>query len=213
MQRRKVETSHAPAPVSAAGITRRGRSKRSSTNHQLALLLITICILLGTISILSPSTVERAEQQAASTTKELVHDVYVAEQQMEHSVDQWLHPQQQPPPEILHENVAEKQASIQDASEAMKRQPSSWVDGEKKLKQKLKELVKRQAQGKDLGVPILTRWLGEDMPVWLEQGQDEAAWNKKRQERYDEMKREEEAWRKEVRKYLQEQDDKLMATE
>ena len=58
------------------------------------------------------------------------------------------------------------QEKSMDATEAMLKQDSSWVDGEKKLKKQLKILAERQAQGKDLGVPVLTRWLGDDIPAW-----------------------------------------------
>ena len=147
------------------------------------------------VSFMSPSTVKKAEEEAVETTKEVLHNAYVAEQQME----DWFHHQQKPP---IPEAPEDRQASL-DATEAMKRQPSSWVDGEKKLKQMLKPLVERQRQGKDVGVPILTRYLGEDFPAWVPEGGNVEEWTKKRDAKYDEMRKEEEKWKSQVRKYLE----------
>jgi hypothetical protein len=98
--------------------------------------------------------------------------------------------------------ISKKQHQI-DANEAMKRQPSSWVDGEKKLKAKLKVLMARQQQGMDLGVPILTRWLGEDVPAWIsEEGKAREEWEKIRKERYAAMAQEELEWRASIRQSL-----------
>jgi len=90
-----------------------------------------------------------------------------------------------------------------EASEAMKRQPSNWVDGEKRLKEQLKKLVELQKQGKDLGVPVLTRYLGDDIKAWVSEGDDKKAWEKKRDERYIKMRAQEEQWRMQVQKHLQ----------
>lgn len=53
-----------------------------------------------------------------------------------------------------------------DATDAMLKQPSHWVDGEKKLKKRLGKLEHRQQEGIDVGVDHLTRWMGKDIPVW-----------------------------------------------
>eukprot|EP00957_Ditylum_brightwellii_P118700 9053671-Ditylum_brightwellii.AAC.1 len=57
----------------------------------------------------------------------------------------------------------------------MKHQPSSWVDGERKPKKELLELMERQKQGLDKGVPILTRYLGDDVKVWAKE-EEEGEW-------------------------------------
>ncbi|EEC50615.1 predicted protein [Phaeodactylum tricornutum CCAP 1055/1] len=75
---------------------------------------------------------------------------------------------------------------------------SKWVDGEKRLKVKLKELADRQAKGLDIGVPVLTRYLGEDIPAWPDATITKEAWNAKVAEKYAEMSREEEEWRAKV---------------
>mmetsp|Transcript_48581 Transcript_48581/g.72081 ORF Transcript_48581/g.72081 Transcript_48581/m.72081 type:complete len:600 (+) Transcript_48581:72-1871(+) len=59
-----------------------------------------------------------------------------------------------------------REQSSMEATAAMKGMPSSEVDGEKKLKVELKKLSALQADGKCLGVKVLTRWEGDDVPVW-----------------------------------------------
>lgn len=164
----------------------------------LTLILVLVILVFGVVAIVSPRTAEKAEAEAVVATQEIVRDVYKAEQR----VEDWFNNQQQIPPVPVEED---RQLSV-DASEAMKKQPSSWVDGEKKLKEKLKALVERQQQGKDLGVPILTRYLGEDFPAWVPEDGDKEDWTKKRDERYAEMKKEEEQWRERVKKYMETQD-------
>mmetsp|Transcript_12348 Transcript_12348/g.20914 ORF Transcript_12348/g.20914 Transcript_12348/m.20914 type:complete len:223 (+) Transcript_12348:71-739(+) len=216
MLRRKVETSPeetvgSSVPSSQPPRSFSGRSRGSSSGGggrvgksgtKLWFFLCMIVIVSVTISVMSPNTAKKAEQKA----EELVHDVYKAEQE----VESWIHDQQQKPPISSSEQGGGggegggngRQATV-DATEAMKRQPSSWVDGEKKLKQKLKELVERQKEGKDLGAPILTRYLGEDIQAWVPKGDDEDAWTKKRDAKYDEMRKEEEQWKEKVRKYME----------
>jgi hypothetical protein len=80
------------------------------------------------------------------------------------------------------------------ATQRMLQQGSKWVDGEKKLKTKLKELAALQAQGKDLGVPVATRWLGDDIPAWAGEGVNRVNWKKQVDARYAEMRSEEEKW-------------------
>lgn len=221
LQRRKVDAPAISDSASSSATTpsRPGRplaskwdKKRGGGSDNVVVLLLVIVVLIGTISILSPATVQHAEEKAASTTKEFVHEAYVAEQHME---DYLLHQQQSgagqlPPMQQLGEDAPDplKQESV-DATEAMKRQPSSWVDGEKKLKLKLKELAARQQDGKDLGAPILTRWLGDDVSAWVSEGGDVAAWEKLRDAKYEEMKKEEERWRAEVRHYLEHDADEI----
>lgn len=84
------------------------------------------------------------------------------------------------------------------ASSKMLKQDSKWVDGEKKLKLKLKELAKRQAQGLDIGVPVLTRYLGEDIPAWPDGTISKEDWEAKVKAKYAEMRKEEDEWRAKV---------------
>lgn len=87
----------------------------------------------------------------------------------------------------------------EDATAAMLRQPSSWVDSEKKLKRKLKVLAERQKEGKDVGVKVLTRYLGEDVPAWVGEGVNEAEWEAEVAKRVAQMKEDEDRWRSDPR--------------
>ena len=209
MQRRKIDPSSSATTPGGGGppeqqdpravITARGRPRgKRGGSDSLPILMVVVILLAGILTILSPSTVEKAEQKAADSAKEIMKEAYVAEQH----VEEFFHHQQQLPPLQAQEDGSGKQRSL-DATEAMKRQPSTWVDAEKKLKIKLKELVTIQQTGKNLGVPILTRWLGDDFPAWVSEGEDKDAWEKKRKERYDAMAQEEEEWRANARKYLE----------
>jgi len=73
----------------------------------------------------------------------------------------------------------------------------SWVQGEKLLKQELKKLAARQAEGKDLGVPVLSRYLGPDVSAWPAPG-TEKEWQATVDAKYAAMRTEEEAWRERV---------------
>lgn len=131
--------------------------------------------------------------------------MFDAEQRVQQEVSDFVfgggvHERQHPP--IPH-NTQEQQEhqskpKSSDATAAMLQQDSSWVDGEKKLKKKLKELAERQAKGLDLGVPVLTRWLGDDIPAWAGEGVDVEEWQKKVDARYDEMREEEMRWREKM---------------
>ena len=95
---------------------------------------------------------------------------------------------------------------MNDATLRMLQQPSNWVDGEKKLKSQLKVLADRQRTGKDIGVPVLTRYLhddntGKDIPAWVSEKDSEEqreAWKKLVADKYVEMRKAEDEWEKEV---------------
>jgi hypothetical protein len=92
-------------------------------------------------------------------------------------------------------------------------QSSQWVDGEKALKKQLTVLVERQQkEQKDLGVPVLTRYLGEDFPAWVGKDMDEAAWRKQVQDKYAEMRQEEEEWKKRMQAIIEQREQDLGIT-
>jgi hypothetical protein len=143
--------------------------------------------------------------------KEIEMEAIHAEQQLEKEmVDWWQGQGQRQPPNADHPDHSEdgkhfnaNEETSEEATRRMMAQESKWVDGEKKLKAKLKKLAELQSQGKDLGAPVLTRYLGEDIPAWAGEGVDEAEWNKKVKAEYDRMREEEEEWRRKVWATLQ----------
>ena len=118
-----VRTPHAPgAPP------RRPHDSKLSTPLLFTMICAALfgCILV--LSILSPSSVQQAE-----------NSLYKAEQIVESEVSGLFgggtHERAVPP--VVQEEHQRRERSV-DATDAMLQQDSSWVDGEKKLKQKLK---------------------------------------------------------------------------
>lgn len=95
------------------------------------------------------------------------------------------------------------------ASQAMQLQSSKWVDGEKKLKKKLTELYEKQQKGELLGVPVLTRWLGDDFPAWVTPDMDEKQWRDDVAAKYKEMREEEEEWIQQMQKIIDQREREL----
>jgi len=95
--------------------------------------------------------------------------------------------------------------SSNEATLRMLQHESKWVDGEKKLKSKLKELAERQRQGRDLGAPVLTRWI-PDVPAWVSEGVDKDEWEKKVKQAYEDMRRAENEWEKKVAAIFEQQE-------
>ncbi len=61
-------------------------------------------------------------------------------------------------------NLKPNEGSHNEATRLMMLQSSTFVDGEKNLKAELKKVMERQAQGKDLGIKVASRW-EDGMPV------------------------------------------------
>jgi hypothetical protein len=204
----------------AASLSRNKRRKKHSPIILLPLSLILIMVIMW---IFFPAKVREVEKEAEVVT----HDLAKKAIQAEHDVEDWWRGQQQQggggggndggngkrqqdvhnseeEEEILQDKLARSRA----ASARMESQGSRWVDGEKKLKQKLLELYDQQQQGKYLGVPVLTRWLGDDIPVYVtpDMDVDVEQWKKQVQDKYAEMRREEEEWQKEMAKLIEQRE-------
>lgn len=96
------------------------------------------------------------------------------------------------------ESYTVKEIPVNDATMKMHEHESRWVDGEKALKEQLKKLAVLQSQGKELGVPALTRYLGEDFPAWAGEGVDRSKWEARRDAKYAEMRAAEDAWNRKI---------------
>lgn len=197
MQRRQVGRGHSAAVgmASAAERARVGRHSSTSASRRSAIsrpwvVLVIVAVLVAVSTNIFPE-VQQAE-----------HDAIQGAQKLEQGVMDWWSStgqQQKPPLPGGTGNDSRNAAELRKAAtERMLKQESTWVDGEKKLKAKLKLLVSRQQEGKDLGVPVATRWVGDDIPAWAGEGVDVDEWNAKIKVRYDEMRTEEDRWREMV---------------
>ena len=177
MQRRTTKAGDGPMPAPISGgksaTTTRAAPRRvpssSDKDHDkkssspavklIAMVCAIFLISFLVVSYISPSSVEQAEKQ-----------VYEAEQRVESEVYDLfgggVHEKVVPPIPQHHVEGEGEDLSKISATDAMLQQTSTWVDGEKRLKKKLKKLAELQAAGKELGVPALTRDLGDDIPAW-----------------------------------------------
>ena len=145
-----------------------------------------------------PDEVIKAEHEA----EVIGHRMKERAIEAEISVESWIHD---------HHNGGSPagRAASDAASQAMQMQSSNWVDGEKKLKKKLTELYKKQQKGELLGVPVLTRWLGDDFPAWVTPDMDEKKWRDDVAAKYKEMREEEEAWKQQMQKIMDQREQEL----
>jgi hypothetical protein len=70
------------------------------------------------------------------------------------------------------------------------------------------ELYEKQQKGELLGVPVLTRWLGDDFPAWVTPDMGEKKWRDDVAAKYTEM-REEEDWKKQMQKIIDRREQEL----
>jgi hypothetical protein len=147
-------------------------------------VLLVVAALVTAATYMFPADVQSVEHQA-----------YQVEQELEKEMFDWWQKGGHKPPVAMGTD-SNHEDSKETATHAMLQQDSKWVDGEKKLKQKLKVLAARQEKGLDLGVPVLTRYLGEEMPAWAGGGVNVDEWQKKVDAKYDVMRQEEEEWKK-----------------
>ena len=133
--------------------------------------------------------------------QEMEKVVFEAEQEMERDVmEYWLSSKQFYTGDTSDATTGSK---IYQADVRMQQQSSKWVDNEKKLKKALQVLVDRQQRGLDLGVPVLTRYLGENIPAFYSKDDPSLnkgistveEWNALIEEKYTEMRNEENRWR------------------
>eukprot|EP00533_Pseudo-nitzschia_delicatissima_P004461 CAMPEP_0116091366 /NCGR_PEP_ID=MMETSP0327-20121206/7468_1 /TAXON_ID=44447 /ORGANISM="Pseudo-nitzschia delicatissima, Strain B596" /LENGTH=236 /DNA_ID=CAMNT_0003582715 /DNA_START=92 /DNA_END=802 /DNA_ORIENTATION=- len=94
-------------------------------------------------------------------------------------------------------------------NETPKTATDSWVEREKNLKKKLRVLFDQQAQGKNLGVPVLTRYLGEHIPAFVgtpDVTMKEEEWKTLVDQKYTEMREQEDAWQAKMALFIEQQD-------
>jgi hypothetical protein len=234
MQRRTVPARHGPSNAAARTNDddedddnyRGGKRKSGGRNSVIFVSLLSLLLLIAVVgSVYFPSQLQRAEQEAGVLAKkamEVENDLEGKVQRIEHDVaerilgqqQQQRYPQHHEPgsssgniniPVIMEEHL---QASYA-ATARMEAQSGRWVDGEKKLKQKLQVLYDRQhQQGLDLGVPVLTRWLGDDIPAYVtpEMNIDVMEWKRQISEKYAEMRKEEEEWQAKMNKVIEQRE-------
>lgn len=143
---------------------------------------------------------------------ELPEEVEKEEDEEDYVMHPELHPEKEKEWEEAyvhpHQKIEEKQ---QISQQAQKKDPppSRWVDGEKELKKKLKVLYDQQnKEGNNLAAPVLTRYLGEDIPAFVRNSDSAKVeeWKKLVEEKYAEMRAEEEAWQKKMAEFIRQKD-------
>lgn len=138
---------------------------------------------------------QRLEKEAGLVGHRVAENAILAEHNMEH----WWQSRG-----TTQETGSANNSGMNAATARMMAQPSKWVDGEKSIKRQLKQLQAIQEKGELLGVPVLTRYLGEDFPAWVGKDMNEDEWKQKVAQKYEEMRAEEEEWRKEMQKIINE---------
>jgi hypothetical protein len=199
-----VPNSTSSINANATGVTLRSKrvpGSRATFNLTLNVILLSIAVLVAFVFLFPSHAVDQRsiDIPPGKTVQDFQRkssQKHRSQEEIEHELRQRI--VKQPPKAVVEDRRMSKEAT-----EAMARQPSSWVDGEKKLKQKLKVLYERQQKGLELGVPILTRYVGEDIPAWVGPGVDEKEWRAKVDAKYEEMKEEEKKWIEEMKKIIE----------
>mmetsp|Transcript_89793 Transcript_89793/g.134578 ORF Transcript_89793/g.134578 Transcript_89793/m.134578 type:complete len:221 (-) Transcript_89793:58-720(-) len=188
-----------PATIGGSANSRFARRKSSGIRKFQPVLLLLLLIALGVYVSWSlfPTQVVEIEHGAEVVGQRLAQQAITAE----HQVADWL--QHKSSSNNVNDNAGSASSRTSEAATArMLAQSSKWVDGEKALKKKLAVLSEQQQENKLLGVPVLTRYLGEDFPAWVTPEMDEADWKKKVEEKYAEMRKEEEEWIKQMQRVI-----------
>jgi hypothetical protein len=190
MQRRTPGPSQSALPEANIGSTktpsfdRKHKKKGTGLAPMLALIFLVFSVMALSSWYLFPTTVVQVEEEAERDMQAFAKKAIEAE----HRVEDWFQQNQGMAAVAYEDSTA--------ATARMMAQDSKWVDGERKLKKKLKELLEQQEEGKLLGAPVLTRWLGDDFPAWVGEGMNEEEWRAKVDAKYAEMRKEEEEWQK-----------------
>jgi hypothetical protein len=189
-----------------SGSSRDGAGTGTGTGRLPIWVLLLVIAVLTIIISLFPEQ----RKMIYDTEQQIEKVVFETEQQMEQEMIHWWSSKEYDSTAESNNNnndhnkrFGARNEPLTDADIRMRQQSSKWVDSEKKLKVALQVLVDRQAQGKDLGVPVLTRYLGDEVPVFY--SADDASlnkgintveeWNTIIQQKYDEMRRDENQWR------------------
>jgi len=165
-------------------------------------VLLVAAFILGLSWYLFPSETYQVEKKLEQKAEYVGHRVAENAMNAEHKMKHWW--QRGSGSVDASENT---KSGMNAATARMMAQPSKWVDGEKALKKQLKELQAIQEKGELLGVPVLTRYLGEDFPAWVGKDVNEEQWKQKVADKYKEMREEEEEWRKEMEKIIDAKED------
>jgi hypothetical protein len=171
-------------------VTSAVRRKRTGASKKSLDIVVAVFLALALLLTLAAYCLPTQEKQAVA------HLERAAEEEIAHLWHEFhdAHGAVPPIPQEQHEQLSSDQSS---------ESTYSWVAGEQKLKQALKVLADRQARGLDLGVPVLTRWLGEDLPAWPDGTISREDWQLEVDTRYAKMQQEETQWRKRMGELLQ----------
>lgn len=208
MQRRPATSNYPlsnPSTPSVPGATQRSTSNRRAPHKKRKLnpilVLIGVALVIMCMSwLFFPDEVNQVEKEAEHVGQKIAEQAVLAEHQMQH----WM--------EQNGGSTRSDRSASDAASAAMLTQSSKWVDGEKKLKKKLMELYEKQQNGELLGVPVLTRWLGDDFPAWVTPDMDEEKWRKDVAAKYEQMREEEEQWKRDMQRIIDQRERDLGIT-
>ena len=209
-KRSTLSKTHAPTSFnSSSGTSNNGVSHyRRSDGGILRIWVLLLIILVLTLII---SLFPEPRQIMYNTEQQMEKVIYETEQELERDVmEYWLSSKRFYTGDTTGSSVTSNTHTMYESDVRMQQQSSKWVDDEKKLKQALQVLVDRQTRGLDLGVPVLTRYLGEHIPAFYSKDDPSLnlgiasveEWNRLIQEKYTEMRNEENRWREIVTKTL-----------
>jgi len=189
---------------------------RNVRNAKLVYGIVGTALFFFLASYIFPSEVKEVEMGAIHMEQQM-EDYFkhkVGSSSTTTTTGQHQHQQQQQPIENGNQNQRQEEVSPngevsnvsheaqESSSSSLSFSTYSWVEGEKKLKKCLKPLAERQKNGQDLGVPVLTRWLGDDIPCYVSQDVNKAEWEAKVKERYDQMRDENKKWQQQVKEHI-----------